>query len=482
MKRPAFRRTLCCVAVATLAAASCPKSQGSNGALAITHVVLFDGTGAPPARDMTVVISGERVVSVGPSAVTAVPAAARVVDGSGEFLIPGLWDMHTHVVLAGDDALALLVANGVTGVRDMGGDAATLRRWRSEIAAGSRVGPELVFTSPVLESATWLRRILQIHLPGFEFPNPDQMLNPHLGVALADDAESAVDSVLAAGSAFVKFRTIESRAAYFAIARASRTKGVAFVGHSPTPSVTWAEASDSGQKSIEHTDFRSHLDGLDQSARSGLYAKLATNGTWLTPTLVSGIVSTASTDVLGARLAEEVSTGRRSAVDGLHYLNHRMLESFRRDLFIQRASAEGDSASRQQQWTGTIRHLREMHLAGVPMLTGTDLGALWVFPGASLHDELSMFVHDVGFTPREVLETATRKAATFVGEGPQAGTIEPGKRADCVLLSADPLASIENTRQIAAVVARGRLLERHDLDTLLAAVRARARGRTTGRG
>jgi hypothetical protein len=450
------------------------RSPRSGLRVAITHVQLFDATGSALAPDMTVVIDGDRIAAVGPSTAIAVPADARVVDGSGKYLIPGLWDMHTHVVLTGGDALAVIVANGVTGVRDMGGDAITLRAWRSEIAAGSRIGPEILYTSPVLESATWLRRVEQIHLPGFAFPNPDAALNPHIGVATQADAQRAVDSVVALGSQYVKVRTLESRLAWFAIARASRARGLPLVGHSPMPLVSLAEASDSGQRSVEHTDFREHLEALTDTGRLSLYARLVRNNTYFDPTLISGIVSTASTTALGQELSDELTSGRNGPVDGLHYLSPHMLESFRRDLFIQSVSGGADTSS-QRAWATTIRYLRDMHRAGVRMLIGTDLGALWVFPGASVHDELKMFVHDLGFTPAQALETATREAAAFIGEAATAGTIEPGKRADCVLLRANPLAAIENTRQIEAVVVRGRLLERRELDTLLAGARQRAR-------
>jgi hypothetical protein len=446
-----------------------------SGALAITHVALFDGTGSPTVPDMTVIIDGEHIVAVGSSAATRIPPGARVLDGTGHFLIPGLWDMHTHVVLAADDVLALLVANGVTGVRDMGGDPATLRTWRSEIATGRRLGPELLFTGPVLESASWLHRVQQIHLPDFAFPNPAWSLNPALGVATAADVEQGVDSIAAGGSSYVKFRTVESREVYFAIARTSALKGLPFVGHSPTPRVTLEEASDSGQRSIEHTDFNEYLDGLSDSARRSLYEKFVRNGTWIDPTLVSGSVSIASTSALSRDLSNEISSDRNSATDGLHYLNYRMLESFRRDLFVRsRGGSDGDTINRLE-WAKTLHYLRDMHTAGVRMLVGTDLGALWVFPGSSVHDELGMLVHELGFTAKLALESATREAAAFAGERGNAGTIEPGKRADCVLLRADPLAAIENTKKIDAVVVRGRLLERSDLDTLLAGVRVRAR-------
>jgi hypothetical protein len=428
--------------------------------LAIVHVSLFAGADTTLANDMTVLTNRDRIEAVGPFATIRIPDGTTVVDGTDRFLIPGLWDMHTHVALAGESALTALITYGITSVRDMGGSPALIRPWASDIANGSRIGPSIEFTSPVLESASWLRRVRQIHLPGFEFPNPAWELNPSLGVADGESARLAVDSVERLGSAYVKFRTLESRSAFFAIARASRAKHLQLVGHSPTPVVSLADASDSGLASIEHMDFKSELDSLSPQQRSALYARLNRNRTWLDPTLVSGIVSTMPDTALTSLLLAEVRTGRSGSFEPLHLLSAQMLESFRRDLFVRN---RGGSNSTTAEWAAALAHLREMRRAGVRFLAGSDLGALWVFPGPSLHDELEMLVKDIGFTPSQVLRIATHDAAEFSGQLSDVGTVETAKRADMVLLDKNPLVDIQNTRRIVAVVVRGHLFDRTTL-------------------
>jgi predicted amidohydrolase YtcJ len=436
-----------------------PRPPAASRGIAIMHVSVFTGDGATMRPDMTVLIEGDRISKVGSASAVHIPSGARVLDGSGKYLIPGLWDMHTHLALMGETALPELVTYGVTSVRDMGGDAGILGPWARETAAGTRLGPAIEYTSPVLESATWLRRVEQIHLPGFWFPNPAWKLNPAIGVADEEAAERAVDSVARLGSSYVKFRTLQSAATFFAIARAARRNRLPLVGHSPTHVVSLEAASDSGLATLEHLDFGAELDSLTPQQRAALYARLVRNNTWFDPTLVSGIVGTIPDTALSRMLAAEVSSNRRGPFEPLHLLSRQMLESFRRDLFVESRSG----LTELHDWERDVAHLAEMRQAGVRFLAGTDLGALWVFPGLSLHDELLHLVRDVGFSPAEVLRIATHDAAERVGQLANVGTVEPGKRADLVLLDADPLLDIRDTRQIAAVVVRGRLLDRSAL-------------------
>ena len=126
----------------------------------------------------------------------------------------------------------------------------------------------------------------------------------------------------------------------------------------------------------------------------------------------------------------------------------------------------------ERAWPSWLRQVREMREAGVRIMAGSDVAVLNVFPGLSLHEELRLFVDSVGMSPMEALASATRKPAEWLGVADSVGTIAPGKVADLVLLDADPLANIDNTRRISAVVLRGKLFRRDDLDALRAAVRA----------
>ena len=197
--------------------------------IALTHVTLIDVTGGPTRRDATVLIVGDRISAIGDSAKLTAPADAKVVDATGKFLIPGLWDVHVHWYIR--DSLTLFTANGVTGVRQMFGNS-DLLRWRDEIAKGSLLGPRMEVASPIIDG------------PNPVWPNSISVKNE-------DEGRKAVRKVKQWGADFVKVYSLLPRDAYFGIADEAKKQGMTFVGHVPV-SVSPEEASDAGQKSIEH--------------------------------------------------------------------------------------------------------------------------------------------------------------------------------------------------------------------------------------
>ena len=383
---------------------------------ALTHVTVIDVRSGSAKRDMTVIILGSRIEAVGPTRATRMPKQAQVVDGRGQFLIPGLWDMHIHV--GGDDrALRLLLASGITGARDMGGDVAELTQSRRRIKSEDLVGPRLVFAGPLLKGP------------------PSQADNDTWIIRSPDEARRAVDSLVALGVDFIKVHDGLARDTYLAVANAAKAKGIPFAGH-VSPSMTPAEASDLGQKSIEHLEFLPKPCGalFDPEARAAgripagceeatlqaLLRRFAENGTWLDPTI----------------------------------------GSFR--YFA------------PQQWPAIFAGFRDVakqiRQSGVLILAGTDQSSFLeekgAVPGRSLHDELALLV-DAGFTPAQALRSGTSNAALFLGLADSLGTIEAGKTANLVLLEADPLQDIRNTRRIVTVIAEGRIFDRKSLDGAL---------------
>ena len=176
------------IAVATLLMGAATPAHAQPGTVAITSVTLIDGTGAPARDAMTVILRDGRITDVDPSATARIPDGATIVDGSGKFLIPGLWDMHVHLSKAGAGSLPLLVAHGVTSVRDMGGDAAQLLTWRADVDAGRRVGPRIRLAGPMLESPG---RVAKMRKRGTVEP-VDRF---RVEVRDAADAERVVDSL-----------------------------------------------------------------------------------------------------------------------------------------------------------------------------------------------------------------------------------------------------------------------------------------------
>ncbi len=248
----------------------------------ISHVSIIDVAGGRMEPDMTVVIEGDRIVTVDKSASVRVPRGAQVVDGKGRFLIPGLWDMHVHLSYARASALPSLVANGVTTVRDMGSSLPEVDEWRTLIAAGQKVGPRILRAGPMLNGREFNRY--------------------QLAVSSDAEARAAVRTLHRVGVDFIKLHRATSREAYFAIADEAKRLSLPFAGHVPT-TVTPAEASDAAQTSLEHTetlfegtfataaakgkDVAQAIAEWREAEAGSLFAKLATNGTSFTPTLVA---------------------------------------------------------------------------------------------------------------------------------------------------------------------------------------------------
>jgi len=450
----AIMRLVACTALLCLASAGAAAER-----IAIVDVTLISGTGAPPLRGATVVVDGERITAVGPAAAVRVPADARPVDGRGKFLIPGLVDMHTHVSKTRGSALQLFVANGVTTLRDMGGDQEELLRWRREIRAGARIGPRLLLAGPYLESARNVERMRGT--PVAEMAEPVE--RTRIPVGSPEEARRVVAMIAKAGLDHVKIRTVQDRATYLAIAEAAKQENLPLVGHAP--SLPPEDILAAGQKSLEH--------GLvvppaspEREQRLAVYRRFADAGTVVVPTLVTAFASGLQPqETLAAMVEDEagkIEPRRR-------YVSKFLLIDWREQVSEQtpeRRAFFKDYVPRARQV------LREMHEAGVKILAGSDTAVLGVFPGSSLHEEMALLVSELGMTPAQALERATRGSAEFLGLGASLGTIAPGKLADLVLLGADPLADIQNLRRVEAVFLGGRLFTRADLDLLLAAVEA----------
>ena len=215
-------------------------AQSSSPSVLVIHdVTVIDATGAPPQPHRTVIVRDGKIVEIADSGGGMGRKLPGVhVDGTGKFLIPGLWDMHVHMVFGDwfprgkEVTLRLFIANGVTGVRDMGGELEVLQQWRKEISAGTLIGPRMVISGPMLDG------------PQPRFPSSIAIKTP-------EDGRRAVDDLKRRGADFIKLQSLIPRNAVFAIADEARKQGISFVGHVPD-SVRASEASNAGQKSFEH--------------------------------------------------------------------------------------------------------------------------------------------------------------------------------------------------------------------------------------
>ena len=446
--------------------------------IALVHVTAIDPAAADPAQpDRTVVISGDQIISISQA---PPPQDARVIDGRGKFLIPGLCDMHVHIAGVTADAkwsrqtlLPLLIANGVTTVRDMGGDLEALQSWRKDIESGKLIGPRIYCAGPMLDGGK---------------SEPPSLR----GISAPDEGRSVVRDLKAKRADFIKVLSRLDRRNYFAIADEAKTQGIAFVGHVPN-SIDAREASEAGQKSIEHifysnltfdcsaqetelrqksSEARAKGDNVAAAAArdaanasfsiekaNRLWQTFVRNNTWVVPTLVAM-----------RTIGQQRELARKDPGE-LRYLPAALRKNWAPEE-IEKQVPEKVASWYGAQFENDLKIARSMHQAGVQMMAGSDSLDPFNFPGPSLHDELQLLT-EAGFTSVEALQAATSQPARFLNV-PNLGTVRAGALADLVLLEADPLASIANTRKIAAVIVRGRFLAREDLDRMLSEARTAA--------
>jgi len=443
--------------------------------IVVTHVTVINPGTSSVQPDTTVVITGNRIAAVSSGAGFQPPKNAIVIDGRGKYLIPGLWDMHVHSAFGDwfpcgrDIILPLFIANGVTGVRDMGGDIPVLFAWREQIGEGKIIGPRMIVSGPMLDGYLADGKSLR-------FPSSVAVTTPESAVA-------AVYSLKAQGVDFIKVQSEISHDAYLSAAAEAHKQGLPIVGHVPTK-VRLAETIAAGQKSIEHLmgifegcsaeedkfisgqgDLKLMLSTYDQQRCDALIALLAKTQTWQVPTLAwqRGGTFLDQRDLKHQPLDKYVPAYWRDVTW------HRFTDEMMPDLL------HDPLALRQEYFARNLRMVGAMHRAGVPFLAGTDTApGVYIMPGFSLHDELANFV-EAGFTPIESLQTATSNPAKFLGIESTFGSIEAGKTADLVLLNANPLDDIRNTTKINCVIANGRFFDRAILDQILLQVEKSAK-------
>jgi imidazolonepropionase-like amidohydrolase len=431
--------------------------------LVIIDINVVDVRSGEIRPDQVVVIERNRIFDVGPRKTTLYPRhASRIVHGRGAYLIPGLWDMHVHLKFgdwfpyAQQISLPLFVANGITGVRDMGSDLETVQDWRNEIEGGRRIGPRIMTSGPMLDG------------PQPRFPSS-------IPIATPEAARRAVDNLKHSGADFIKFQSLIPRDAVFAAAEEARNQNIPFEGHVPD-SVRAREMSNAGMHSFEHligifegsspledaflkggkteTKF---LETYDPARASELAALLAKKHTWQCPTLVWE---------RGGNLIDVTDFSKDTRV--------KYVPAYWKDKTWKKFTAEVETEfntdtleTRKKFIDKELQVVQLLHKSGVPFLAGTDTPpGVFIFPGFSLHEELQRFVA-AGFTPLEALQTATVNPAEFFGMQDQLGTIEKGKLADLVLLDANPFDDIRNTQKVGGVLLNGRFFSRADLQKLL---------------
>ena len=453
-------------------------TQTEQADVAIRGVTVVDVIDGSLASNQTVLIKGNRIVAVGSADAVRVPDQAEVVEAFGLHLIPGLWDVHVHSAVSAGWHFPLFIAHGITSVRNMHTSVDTALELtnavRRRVASKELLGPRFLANGPILDGAPPIQ------------PGSVEASDPERGRAL-------VDSLADGGADFIKIYDNLSRDTYDAVLGQARIREMPVDGHLPKM-VSPEAAAAAGQRTLEHTlslgfgcsavsdslraeyarfvqrwptlEFPDNLTGyfsLERSARETLDSaaclttarRVAEAGTAVTPTLFIEWLEPATIVADSSRMAMVPASVReqwRERAQGPDYIGD-----------ILRGVSDSAAAT-----------VRQLHAAGVTLLAGTDVGNAFLVPGASLHGELGQLVESAGLSPLAALQAATLNPARVFGMIDSLGTIESGKLADLVLLDANPLADISNTRRIRAVVADGRLLRRADLDQLLVEAAAAA--------
>jgi imidazolonepropionase-like amidohydrolase len=439
--------------------------------LLISNVTLIDATGKPPQPGQNVLVRAGKIAAIG--ARIKAPNDARRIDGGGKFLIPGLWDMHTHVAGISADPkwgkhlLSLYLAHGIVGIRDMAGDLETLLTWKRAQATGMLAGPKMIVSGPFLDGSAK------------GFPLPTDVIEVTSPAASAEQ----VRGLKQRGADFIKIGSQLKPEVFAAIASECKSQGMTFAGHVPD-SVRVEDATRAGMKSMEHmfgmlwavsgkagelekraaqaqaskdrealAQINAELEASYSAEKAAQLAALfKQHGTWLVPTLawtetatlMDKIEASPMLSMFPAKLQSEWSPEKAHSI-----FSPRGIAFYTRKL------------------KNDIRLVKVMADAGVPILAGSDSLDPYVFPGESLWRELEL-LYRAGLTPMQALQSATRNAALFFGNGAKAGTIEPGKVADMVLLDKDPLANLSERPQISAVIQNGKYYSRADLQSMVA--------------
>ena len=449
--------------------------------LVITHVTIIDPGAETPRQDMAIIVRAHDIIGVVPRSHLKTAPSVKVIDGTGKFVIPGLWDMHTHFRDAPRD-LKMDVANGVLGIRDMGGAVKDVFPLRDTIARGKQLGPKIVACGPIIDG-------------------PNSWSNPAFTISVntAGEARAAVVSLKKQGTDCIKVYDGLSRDSYYAIIDEAKKQGLPVVGHRPS-AISVREASNAGQRSLEHgialsggstiedeyikrgqdqsvfqealrtknfalipaniaIDNTLMLDHFSQPRADETYKLLAKNNTFLTPTLVTQREITFIDD-LSAKLDPRM---QYVSSEDLQYWKpeNGLLSKYRTPEYI---------AMKKREYAKMLEEVHRAQALGVRLLAGTDITIPYTYPGFSLHDELKLFV-EAGLTPMQALETATINPALLLGLSRTWGRIAPGYAANLVLLNADPSVDISNTTKIDSVLVDGKMLNRAQLDQLLEAAK-----------
>ena len=403
-------------AVADLGRISAEIDPLASGSYALVGATVVDGTRRPAISEAAVLVRNGRIEAAGPRGEISIPPDVRAIDVRGKTILPGLWDMHTHVTQI--EWGPVYLAAGVTTVRDMGNESDLLLALRDALASGAVLGP----------------RLLMAGLIDGGGPNAFGTV----AAATAEEGRAVVRRYHDAGFQQVKLYSLLQPDVVTAIAGEAHRLGMTVTGHVPT-SMTLQDAVAAGMDHIAHLAIRDEP-GSEELRRTTQF--LSEHGTVVDPTLSWG-------ELLGRSTSTPIASFQPGFLK---------IPSPLRRLFESAGNADIEPSAARARLERGLRIVSELHRGGVPIVAGTDEG----IPGHSLHREIELYV-EAGLTPLEAIQAATIVPARAMRLQNELGTVEVGKRADLVVLDASPLERISNIRSVRFVVTDGRMYEAADL-------------------
>ncbi|HUF17241.1 MAG TPA: amidohydrolase family protein [Thermoanaerobaculia bacterium] len=420
-----------------------PTSSPSSGSIAFVDVNVIPMNRPGVTRGQTVIVEEDRIVAVGPTATVRVPEGARVIDGSGKYLLPGLAEMHGHIpppqapAQFTEDVLFLYVAAGITTVRGMLGHEGQLEL-KASANEGTIVSPNLYLAGPSFNGSS-------INSP--------------------EEAIAKVRQQKREGWDLLKVHPGLTRAEYDAMARTAREERIRFGGHVPAD-VGLAHAIEMGQETMDHVDgYVEHLDGQQKPVDDGKLAEIVRiskdAGVWIVPTMAlwETLYGTAPLETL-------------ESYEELKYMPRQQVSQWIETHKARLANPQLDPAMSRNVIANRMKILRALNEGGVRILMGTDAPQQFSVPGFALHRELER-MSAAGMSSWDILRSGTVNVGEYFREQDSFGTVAQGQRADLLLVDANPLDDIENVAHIAGVMTRGRWLSRQDIDARLAQIAAR---------
>lgn len=449
--------------------ASCQPASQPTGT-AITNVTVIDAVNGIRTNH-TVVYDGDEIVSVGPGGTPA--DVAETIDGSGKYLIPGLWDFHVHLSYDErftDDMPALFLSYGVTSVRDTGGLMHKILPIVEKMRAADAVAPRVWFAGPLLDG---------------NFVVYDGDSRPEIGVrnATPEEAHATIRELKDQGVDFIKIYEMVSPVVFEAMVESAQELDLPIDSHVPLS--MRAGIAGPPVDSIEHLrnielDCASNAPELHETRLEllknpggvpGIELRSSLHDLQRLPAIAAYDEARCDRVIDSLTSTIQVPTLRMTALNlappfakpDWNEALSRVRDDARQDWMSLAADVSANPDDAYTEFGEWARFLTgRMHQRGVPIGAGTDTPIFLAIPGYSLHEELEQLVAS-GLSPLEALRAATVRPAEFFGIENDMGTVDPGKRADLVLLDADPLSNIRNTRRISGVISKGRFYDPAEL-------------------